>query len=175
MAWALRRNRAIAISIVCGAFGIAVTLAYPMQLQPKWLDCLVEQRYPAQNIAMAAYVYLPATYAFAIMLFGATLHLRKLVSGTQLDLASIGLIFGTLLSIVLLQDLHLPEVSTRELYIVCTLQSSTESWESSLELLTSPRPILVRLLQSRLVQFLLDDILGAHRIEQHYNSTTEWN
>ena len=122
---------------------------------------------------MSAYIYLPATYGFAMMLFGATLYLRKIVSAHQLGIVSIFAIFGIILLTVLLQEIHVPApASVQELYIACPLPASKDSWEYQLELATSPRPILGRMLQSKPVQWLLLDKLGAHSIGKYFDGST---
>lgn len=175
MALELRRDSpAICAAVLCGALGISLTAVYPVQLalDSNWLDCVLEHRYPAQDVAMSAYIYLPATYGFAMMLFGATLYLRKIVSAHQLGIVSIFAIFGIILLTVLLQEIHVPApASVQELYIACPLPASKDSWEYQFELATSPRPILGRMLQSKPVQWLLLDTLGAHSIGKYFDGT----
>ena len=56
---------------------------------------------------MVAYIYVPATWAFAAILFGATLLIRKIVSPLIFG-ASLGLVMSVLVGTVLAQEVHIP-------------------------------------------------------------------
>jgi hypothetical protein len=162
------KSPAIATTILCGAAGIALTFCYPMQLawQADWLECIVKQRYPVQDVAMSAYIYLPASYCFALIMFGATLYLRNIITDVQLGVFTCVIVSTTLLLTVLLQEIHVPGVSAQELYMPCPLPPDESNWRRLLEQATSPRPILGALLNSPLVTTVFD-ILGARKIEVH--------
>lgn len=121
--------------IVFGTFAILLPFAYPLQLsfygQTPWWTC-IQQRYPSQSIAMVAYVYIPTTLTFSFILFGATLLHRKVITENQLGIASIIVISTCLVSCVLMQEIHLPDVSTQKVYLPCVdpiLGEEDQSWE----------------------------------------------
>jgi len=66
-------------------------VGYPIHMTlggDEWLSCIVET-YPMQREGFSGYVYVPTTWMFAAMLFGATLLTRKMISPTEF-----GVIFG---------------------------------------------------------------------------------
>ena len=70
--------------------------------------------------ARTGYIYVPATWAFALMLFGATLWNRKLASDIALGGGFAGVTLATLCSTVLMQEVHYPEpASTQKLWLPC--------------------------------------------------------
>jgi hypothetical protein len=155
-------DTALQIALSVGTLALSLTLFYPLQLawDPLWLNCLLENRYPAQDLAMSVYIYMPATYTFALILFGATLYLRRIITDTQLGLMSLCLVTFTLLGTVLLQEIQLPEISAQELIMACP---SPNVWETA----TSPRPILDVMMQTKFVQWYFG-LIGAHRMEEYY-------
>jgi hypothetical protein len=75
---------------------------YPMQLAvqgDEWWQC-VQGEYPKQSVGMAGYIYVPAAWSFAAILFGATLLNRKVVGENKFGLAFGGLVLLTLLGTV---------------------------------------------------------------------------
>lgn len=62
--------------------GLLLLSAYPVHLAiggNAWLDCL-EDTYPEQRVGFSGYVYVPATFVLAAMMFGATLVERKIIT-----------------------------------------------------------------------------------------------
>jgi hypothetical protein len=111
----------IAVALLMGSFALALLAGYPLQLAilgDEWWQC-VQVAYPMQAIAMVAYIYIPATWAFAVMLFGSTLWNRKIIGDLALGLGFAGLVIVTLVSTVLMQEVHLPDVSTQMLWLPC--------------------------------------------------------
>jgi hypothetical protein len=115
------------LAIGAGCASLFLLSGYPLQLAfgggALWYKCVLEQ-YPMQREAFVHYVYVPATWAFAIMLFGATLLMRKIISDTTFGVAFVGLILLTLLSTVVTQELWMPFLSTQKLLIDCPGQTS---------------------------------------------------
>lgn len=157
-------NVALQLALSVGTLALSLTLFYPLQLawDPLWLDCLLENRYPAQDLAMSVYIYMPATFTFALILFGATLYLRKIITETQLGFMSLFLVTFTLLGTVLLQEIQLPLISAQELIMTCPFPNA---WEEA----TSPRPILDVMMQTKAIQWYFG-LIGAHRMEEYYIS-----
>ena len=111
----------IAVALLIGSVALALLAGYPLQLAilgDEWWQC-VQVAYPMQAIAMVAYIYIPATWAFAVMLFGSTLWNRKIIGDLALGLGFAGLVIVTLVSTVLMQEVHLPDVSTQMLWLPC--------------------------------------------------------
>jgi hypothetical protein len=104
-----------------GCFALALLSVYPFHLaigEEEWLRCLVQQ-YPQQLVGFIGYVYVPALWGLATMLFGATLVERKVITPLRF-----GQVFGggagmILLTTVLMQEVHLPVVSTQRLLLPC--------------------------------------------------------
>ena len=63
---------------------------------------------------MVAYIYVPATWAFGVMLFGATLWSRRLIGDVSLGGGFAGVVMATLASTVLMQEVHYPEPSSTQ-------------------------------------------------------------
>ena len=158
---------ALQVALTVGTAALSLTLFYPLQLawDPLWLDCLLEHRYPVQDLAMSVYIYMPATFTFALILFGATLYLRKIITETQFAIISLFLVTFSLLGTVLLQEIQLPEISAQELIMACPYPNA---WETA----TSPRPMLNAMMQTKVIQWYFGAI-GAHRMEEYYPS--DWN
>ena len=53
---------------------------------------------------MAAYIYVPTTWAFALMLFGGTLYNRKIIGDRALGGGFAGVTLATLLTTVIMQE-----------------------------------------------------------------------
>ena len=65
------------------------------------------------------YIYILTTWAFASILFGATLWLRKIINDVEFGLGAMALSLLMVLITVLSQEVHIPSVSTQRLYIPC--------------------------------------------------------
>ena len=137
VAWDVTKNdssgstRAIAWSIMAGICGIALLSVYPLQLSvnnDEWWPC-IQERYPLQGSGMVAYIYIPATITFSLILFGATLYLRKVISAREYGLASLVAVVICLLSTVLSQEYHIPYVSTQRIYLPCIDPLDSHSFE----------------------------------------------
>jgi len=121
----------LAAPVLIGCFAFLLLAGYPVQLAlegDSWWHC-VQAAYPMQSVGMVGYIYVPATWTFAVMMFGATLHQRKVVGELPLGVVFLGLVLGTLLCTVLLQEVHIPVVSTQRLYLPCPAPP-TGSWQA---------------------------------------------
>ncbi|CBY18433.1 unnamed protein product [Oikopleura dioica] len=107
---------------------------YPMQLAfegEEWLDCITEI-YPLQRQGFAGYVYVPTTWVLAI-----------------LNLSGVGSVVGILILTVMMQEYHIPYVSTQKLFIPCEKpeESSLEFWANdALDFSTGAQKIWSRIL-----------------------------
>ena len=118
---ALLLPAAIAVALLVGSAALLLLAAYPVQLAlggEEWWRC-VQAAYPMQAAGMTGCIYVPATTAFAAMLFGATLWNRKLLSTTAFGGGFTGVVLATLFATVLMQEVHIPAVSTQKIYIPC--------------------------------------------------------
>mmetsp|Transcript_10240 Transcript_10240/g.11803 ORF Transcript_10240/g.11803 Transcript_10240/m.11803 type:complete len:300 (-) Transcript_10240:96-995(-) len=136
----------IKVPVAIGCFCLALLAGYPLQLAmggKPWYDCVLQQ-YPMQQVGFVYYVYVPATFTFGAMMFGATLLLRKIISEAVFGVVFVGLILFTLLSTVLLQEIHIPWVSTQKLLINCPedQQSFIYSLSNILDTSTLARSVL---------------------------------
>jgi hypothetical protein len=115
-----------AIAIAAGCASLLLLAGYPLQLAfgggAQWYKCVLEQ-YPLQREGFVNFVYVPATWAFAIMLFGATLLMRKIISDTTFGVAFVALILCTLAATVITQEVWIPFLSTQKLIIDCPQRS----------------------------------------------------
>lgn len=65
----------IKIPVGIGCFCLALLAGYPLQLAfggHDWYECVLDT-YPMQRVGFVYYVYVPATFTFGAMMFGATL------------------------------------------------------------------------------------------------------
>jgi hypothetical protein len=111
----------VAVVVLVGSFALALLALYPLQLAlggQGWWEC-VQAAYPQQSVGMVAYIYVPATVTFSTMFFGATLWLRRIVGDLVFGGVFLGLVLATLVGTVLMQEVHIPEVSTQRLYLPC--------------------------------------------------------
>lgn len=109
------------VAVCGGSFGLALLSCYPVHLAlsgDEWITCVVD-RYPKQLQGLSGYVYVPATFMFAAMMFGATLLDRKLISGLQFGQIFGGGVGSVILTTVLSQELHIPFVSTQRIILPC--------------------------------------------------------
>jgi hypothetical protein len=120
------------LGVVIGSFALTLLSGYPLQLAflgEDWWQC-VQSVYPLQGAAMVAYIYVPATWAFGVMLFGATLRNRKLIGDLALGGGFAGIVIATLVSTVLMQEIHFPEpASTQKLWLPCP-EPPAHSWSA---------------------------------------------
>ncbi|CBY31840.1 unnamed protein product [Oikopleura dioica] len=129
---------------------------YPMQLAfegEEWLDCITEI-YPLQRQGFAGYVYVPTTWVLAIVFFGITLEMRKICTNKQLNLYGVGSVVGILILTVMMQEYHIPYVSTQKLFIPCEKpeESSLEFWANdALDFSSGAQKIWSRILGRSLV------------------------
>jgi len=131
LAAAVKLPLAVGAGVMVGSLALALLTGYPLQLAilgQEWWEC-VHTAYPKQGLAMVAYIYVPATWAFAVMLFGATLWSRKLIGDLALGGGFAGLVLATLVSTVLMQEVHLPDVSTQMLWLPCPTPPP-DSWSA---------------------------------------------
>ena len=108
-----------AICIGCVALGLLA--AYPLQLAhggEDWWQC-VQARYSMQAAGMVGCIYVPAATAFAAMLFGSTLWVRNIISDVGFGGGFLACVLATLVGTVLLQEYHIPVVSTQKIYLPC--------------------------------------------------------
>ena len=123
---------AVGAGVVLGSVALALLVGYPLQLAvlgEVWWEC-VSREYPEQGPAMAAYIYVPAAWAFAVMLFGATLWNRKIIGDVALGGWFAGFVLATLVSTVLMQEVHFPEpASTQKLWLPCPAPAAG-SWSA---------------------------------------------
>lgn len=115
-------SRVLSISLALGTLGILLLTTYPLQLAIQgqgWWSC-VQDRYPYQSSGMVAYIYLPATITFSLILFGATLYQRKILSEMEFGIGSGVVVLVCLLATVLSQELFIPDVSTQRIYLPCS-------------------------------------------------------
>ena len=112
---------ASAIAIVFGTLALTTIVVFPMHLvhNGQWLNCLLQQRYPSQDIALTAYTYLPVTLFFSLMLFGATLQQRRIISDAALGMMAIFGMAGVLFVSTLMQEIQLSGNSGLNIYLPC--------------------------------------------------------
>lgn len=114
-------SSSVKIAVLSGTIGLQLLATYPVQIsysgQEYW-QC-VQERYPMQASGMVAFIYIPTSLAFNIILFGATLYQRKILSEAALGIGSIFIILTCIVSTVLTQEVHIPDVSTQRIYLPC--------------------------------------------------------
>lgn len=116
-----RKSLILSIGVGSGIVGILLLSVYPIQLSLQgeaWWTC-IQDRYPLQASGMVGYIYIPATVSFSLILFGATLFQRRILSATEFGIASTLIVVGCLLATVLSQEVHIPDVSTQRIYLPC--------------------------------------------------------
>jgi len=116
-----KKSLLLSIGIGTGIGGILLLSAYPIQLSLQgeaWWRC-IQDRYPWQASGMVAYIYIPATVSFSLILFGASLFQRKIFSATEFGIVSTLIVVCCLLATVLSQEVHIPDVSTQRIYLPC--------------------------------------------------------
>jgi hypothetical protein len=162
-----KQSPASAVAITVGTFASATTFFYPMHLvyDANWLDCILEQRYAAEDITLTAYVYLPATMCFSLMIFGATLLQRGIISDAVLGCLGVVCFVWTVFMGLLMPEVQLPVISGLHIYMPCPAprEGSLSYW---LEKLTDPRDNFQQLLTYPWVQQAVASI-GAVPITDH--------
>ncbi|GBG30700.1 Hypothetical Protein FCC1311_069202 [Hondaea fermentalgiana] len=154
-------GKATASAVAVGSASMLLLCGYPLQLafmDPSWYGCVLD-RYPAQRAGFVQFVYIPASFCFAAVMFGATLLNRKIISGIFFGVFFIGCILVTLFATVLMQEVYIPVVSTQKLVILCPEPAAAEAPKSLLQTLS-------RVLDtSRLAQVVLAS-LGVQQVGQ---------
>jgi hypothetical protein len=107
-------DKILAVAISVGTLALLTLAGYPIQLAmegEEWWSC-VREAYPMQEVAFSGYVYVPATWTLAIIMFGVTLFQRQIISPALFGYGFIISVLATLLVTVLMQEVHIPVVST---------------------------------------------------------------
>lgn len=108
-------------AVLVGVLALCLLAGYPLQLLlggDEWRQC-VQAAYPLQATGFTAFVYVPATWCFGAVLFGATLLQRGIISTRALAGVFLLMIPAVVLLTVLVQEVHIPVVSTQKLWISC--------------------------------------------------------
>lgn len=108
-------------AVAAGSAGFLLLASYPVQLAlggDEWWSC-VQRAYPMQGVGMVGYIYVPATWAFAFIMFGATLWNRGIIGEGLFCGVFLVLVMGTVVCTVLTQEVHIPVVSTQRIYLPC--------------------------------------------------------
>lgn len=147
------KSKCISIGISVGSMALLLLSVYPIQLVifgQDWWDC-IQHRYEAQSIGMVAFIYVPSTVTFSLILFGATLYQRSILSDAEFGAGSALIVMVCLVGTVLSQELHIPDISTQRIYLPC-LEPAIGSTEA----------ILVRALDfSRYARLILAAVLNV--------------
>lgn len=158
---------ASAIAIIAGTLALTTTCIYPMHIvyDGQWLNCVLQQRYSAEDIVLTAYVYLPTTMFFSLTLFGATLLLRRIISDTAFGMMLIFCLIGIFFISTLMQEFQLSKEGGPQMYMPCpTPEPGTLSY--SIEKATDLRESLQYMLSYTFVQNLIH-LLGLAPISDH--------
>jgi len=110
------------IAIFVGMVALLTTVFYPFTFTwagKSWWNC-VQLQYPLQLVGFHAYVYVPATLCFSVILFVATLHIRGIVSVGFMVTVTLVFSFMIPATMVLHQEYTIPLVSTQRLIIPCS-------------------------------------------------------
>ena len=111
------------LAVAGTSFLVLIISAFPFQLWQggsEWIDC-VQELYPAQRLSFTSFVYVPTTWMFSMMFFGISLMKRKIVTPTLFALVfGAGNLFIFLL-VILMQEIHLPNVATQKTILPCPL------------------------------------------------------
>ena len=117
------------VAVLAGVFAIALMSVYPWHLAlggEEWTSCILD-RYPKQMEGFSGYVFVPTTWVMAAEMFGATLLNRRIITGTEFGVVFGGCVLGILVLTVLLQEVHIPYVSTQRLVLPCP-EPAQGSW-----------------------------------------------
>jgi hypothetical protein len=112
-------------AILMGCVGLATFTGYPLQLSfsTNWYSCLLDE-FPMQNIAFVFYVYIPATFAFGVMIFSVTLMNREIISKSFFVTFVISSLVFMIFLTVLMQENHIPVVTTQKFIILCPVEKN---------------------------------------------------
>lgn len=139
-------NRLITLVVWIVSVSLLTLLSYPLHLSAggvEWMRC-VSDAYPSQGEAMAFYIYVPASWGFSLILFGATLWIRKSVSSMWYG-SSILLVVSVIVSTTIVaQETHMGAVSTQKLFLPCF--ALPFEWANALEKLLDVSEFAKRLL-----------------------------
>lgn len=117
----LQTEKIMTISILVACSTLTLLSGYPVQLAlggEEWWTC-VKGIYPQQAIGFSGFIYVPATWCFGAILFGATLFARKIISLRQFCAVFLTAPPLMVATTVLIQEIHIPVVSTQKLLIFC--------------------------------------------------------
>lgn len=120
-----------------GCFALALLSVYPFHLAfggAQWVSC-IEAEYPKQLVGFCGYVYVPALWMLATMLFGATLVERKIITPLFFGIFFGAGAFGILATTVLVQEVHIPVVSTQRLLLPCPAPEMNSTFGTAVRLL----------------------------------------
>ena len=112
-------DTSIKAGLLCGIAGIAFLSGYPIHLSiggNEWLQGVVTM-YPKQLIGFSGYVYVPTTWMYATLFFGASLCQRNIITFREFGMVFRVGVLSVLLMTVLCQEVHIPGVSTQRLFI----------------------------------------------------------
>jgi hypothetical protein len=115
------KSKCIAIGVSIGSMALLLLLVYPIQLSifgQDWWEC-IQQRYQAQNISMVAYIYVPTTVTFSLILFCATLYVRGMLTDVEFGVRCGTIVMVCLVGATLVQEVHIPDISTQRIYLPC--------------------------------------------------------
>jgi hypothetical protein len=130
-----------------------------------WLKCVLEQRYAEEDIALVAYINLPATMCFLFMIFGGTLLQRGIIPDAFFGGLGVMCFVWTVLMGLLMPEVQLPVISGLHIYMPypAPRDGSLSHW---LEKLTDPRDNFQQLLTYPWVQKAVA-FIGAVPITDH--------
>ena len=114
-------TKCISVAVSIGSMALLLLSIYPLQLAlfgQEWWVC-IQNRYPAQSTSMVAFIYVPTTVTFSLILFGATLYQRGILSNVQFGAGSGVIVMVCVVGTVLTQELHVLNVSTQRIYLPC--------------------------------------------------------
>jgi hypothetical protein len=111
----------VKLPLLFGSLAFSLTCFYPWQMAwfgKDWFACVLDQ-YPYQRAGFVSYVYVPTLFANACIWFGLTLYLRKIMPPGVTAVVFFLFVLGTLIFTVLTQEVHISEVSTQKLILIC--------------------------------------------------------
>jgi hypothetical protein len=91
----------------------------------------IHRKYSLQGVALSAFVYIPASWVFAMVLFGSTLRIRNIITPFQFAIGMVGAVVSWILLPALSMEYQCPYVSTQRLYLPCE-EPMPGSWEEKL-------------------------------------------